>query len=118
MGEEAINKILRRIKDETEDILDGESFNVARITKGKLSGVIDFTCFDKGTLKLVKVCLDEISKKELESLLYFNDSQISTSTILQIDFWKRQGRKPFYRAKLFYNQPNQYISEGLKRLVK
>lgn len=117
MSEEAIKKALRRYRDKTAVILDDESFNVAE-ARGKLSKIFDFTCFDKGTMKLVKVCYQNISKKELNDLLVYSDSQLNANTILQVDFWDRGKRKPFFRSKLFYNRPNQAISPDLQKLVK
>ena len=116
MSEAAVKKILRRIKNSSANLLDSESFNVAE-ARGKLANIVDFTCFDKGVIKLVKVCYKSISKKEIENLLQYNDSQLNATTILQIDFWSKNSHKPFYRSKLFYGKPNQPLCEELKRLI-
>jgi len=117
MSETAVKQALRRYREKTATLLDDESFNVAQ-SCGKLSHVIDFTCFDKGVMKLVKVCYQTISPKELEGLLNYSDSQLNMNTIIQIDFWDKGKRKPFYRSKLFYNQPGQAIPSDLQKLVK
>ena len=117
MGEPAVIKRIRGRIEETVVLLDDESFNVAT-TRGKFSQVFDITCKDKGCDKLVKVCEDTISQKELDDILNFNDVQLSTGTILQIFFWKKNAQRPFARPKLFYNQPDQRIPDDLQNLVK
>ena len=117
MAEEAIKQFCRRCKERTAEILDEESFNVGE-ARGKLARVADFTCFDKASYKIVKSCPGWITQKELDRLLAFNGSQQSASTILQIFFWRQNDQGPFYRPKLFYNQPNQPIPDDLKKLVK
>lgn len=117
MSEVSIKQALRRYREKTAELLDDESFNVAT-ARGKLSKSFDFTCFDKGVFKLVKVCYQTMPSKEFDDLLSYSDSQLSANTILQIDFWDKGKRKPFYRSKLFYNQPNQAIPPDLRKLVK
>ena len=117
MTEESIIQINRRCKERTGELLDDESFNVAE-ARGKLAKVADFICLDKGVMKVVRSCLDGIPKKEFDEFLEFNDSQLQANTILQIYFWEKHGRQPFYRPKLFYNKPDQKISDKLKELVK
>ena len=117
MPDESVKQRIRRIKRSASNILDRESFNVAE-AKGKLSEVVDLVCFDKSGLRLVKVCEEKISNSELSKILHYSDALLDTSTILQIDFWKKNGRKPFYRAKLYYNKPNQIINNELKKLIQ
>ena len=117
MGEPAVIKRIRGRIEETVVLLDDESFNVAT-TRGKFARVFDITCKDKGGDKLVKVCEDSISRRELDDILNFNDVQLSTGTILQIFFWRKNAQRPFARPKLFYNQPDQRIPDDLENLVK
>ena len=116
MAEEAIMQAVRRCRERTAELLDDESFNVAE-ARGKLAQYADFTCFDKGGLKIVRSCYLNISKKELEEFLYFNDSQVQANTILQLFVWSKKSQKP-KRFKLFYNQPDQRIPDDLLKLVK
>lgn len=117
MSEEAVKQALRRCIDRTIDICDDESFNVA-VARGKFSRVFDIMCKDKGVDKFIKVCYRTISQKELRDILHFNDGQLQANTIIQLFFWNKNSRKPFYKPKLFYNIPSQEIPPELKRLVK
>ena len=117
MPDEAIKKQLRRFLDATAKLLNEESYHVS-VAYGKSSDVYDLACCDKGCWKIVKVCLDTISRHELDMLLGFNDTPYDNGTILQIFFWTAQSKKPFYRFKLFYNRPDQPIPDELQKLVK
>ena len=115
MGE-SITRLMREFRMKEMVMLDDESYNVSE-AKGKLSRTIDFTCFDKGCYKLIKICYKCISQKELTELLEFNESPHGSNTILQIDFWDKYKKKP-HREKLFYNDPGQRLPKGLKGRVK
>lgn len=116
MSEDPIKQEMRRLKDRTWHLLDGESFHVWE-AKGKSANVCDFVCFDKSGHRLVKVCLKTIGAAELDRLLRFNESR-DPGTIIQILFWEKHDRVPFYRAKLYYNKPEQPIPAPLQKLVK
>lgn len=117
MSEEAISQKLGDYETKTWQILDRESFCVARAV-GKLAQIAHFTCQDKISFKIIRCCYRTISRKELEDLLFFNDSPSSAPTVIQIFFWDDYGREPFYRPKLFFNQPKQVLPIELQKLVK
>lgn len=117
MSEEPIKQLMRRLKEKTAIELDRESFNVGA-AKGKLAEIADFTCFDIGVFKLVKVCYKTISKIELNNILNYNKNQPHANTIWQLFFWNKYQERAFYKPKLHYNQPQQHLSSELKNLVK
>jgi len=117
MTEPTIVRRQRECRNKTADLLDDESFHVAE-ARGKLAKYFDLMCFDKGSYKLVRVCLDYIPQKELERLLKFNDSPYGSNTILQFFFWDKNARRPACRPKVFYNQPTQELPDHLRKRVK
>ena len=116
MPESSVMQKLRRRKDDTLTLLNEESFNVS-VAFGKLAEVCDITCSDIMGSKLVKVCLDTISKHELNALLTY-DGFRDEYTIIQVWFWRDGEHQPFYRPKLRYMRPNQTIPALLQKLVK
>jgi hypothetical protein len=116
MSESSYKQHLRRVTDKTGRILDEESQNVGKAL-GKLAKVCDFSCHDKLGHKIVKVCLDTISRIDLERLLDFDGCR-DDPTIIQIFFWRNGEHRPFYRPKLRYNCPKQTIPAELQKLVK
>lgn len=116
MADVSLKRKLRRRRKLTEEMLDDESFNVAE-AKGKLSNYFDYTCFDKGSYKLVKVVYDSISKQELEHILQFSDSPFNSNIIIQLWIWRDRERKPAAKPKLFYNRPNQSLPKPLKKFI-
>jgi hypothetical protein len=116
MSDDPIKQQMRRLKERTWHILDKESFHVGE-ARGKATSVCDFICMDKSGYRLVKVCLQTISKIDLDRLLNFNDSR-DPGTIIQIFFWKKHEHQPFHRAKLYYDRPKQAIPAPLLSLVK
>ena len=117
MSEDAIKRQLRGRRSDTASILDDESFNVGEAV-GKLAHVFDFIRFDKGCHKLVRVCLDYVTRQELDRILTFQDGRDESGTIIQLFFWHAGDRKPFYRPKLYYGRPRQTIPGELLKLVK
>ncbi len=116
MSDDPIKQQIRRLKERTWHILDNESFHVWE-ARGKASNVCDFICMDKSGYRLVKVCYQVIGAVELGRLLNFNDSR-DPGTIIQIFFWDKHEHQPFYRAKLYYDRPQQPIPASLQKLVK
>jgi hypothetical protein len=116
MSDTPIMQQLRRRKADTAQLLDDESFNVGAAI-GKMARAFDFSCMDQMGFKAVKVCLDSITPDELELALTWRGSS-HPATMLQLIFWRKGGHKPFYRAKLFYNQPKQVLPAELQKLVK
>jgi len=116
MPEPAILQTMRRLKEKTWPILNEESDYVGS-ARGKAADICDIICFGKLGYRLVKVCLETISKAELDRLLHFNECR-DPNTIIQIFFWHNHEHRPFYRAKLYYDKPNQPIPAALKKLVK
>lgn len=106
----------RRRRSDTARLLDDESFNVGAAV-GKMARVFDFSCMDQMGFKAVKVCLDTITTDDLERVLAWTGSS-HPATMLQLIFWRTGEHRPFYRVKLFYNQPKQPIPADLKKLVK
>lgn len=117
MPDESIKRQLRRCREATANILDEESFHVNE-TSGKAAVVYDFMCFDRGCWKLVKVCVESITRHELRRFLEFSGTPCDNGMVLQIFFWRKRGRHPFYRPKLAYNRPDQEIPPELQKLVK
>jgi hypothetical protein len=116
MSDTAIAQQLRRLREKTWPILNKESDYVGS-ARGKAADICDIICFGKLGYRLIKVCLDTISKAELDRLLNFNECR-DPSTIIQIFFWHKHDHRPFYLAKLYYARPDQPISATLKKLVK
>ena len=116
MSESAVVTKLRRRRKDTMTLLNEESFNVSAAS-GKLAEVCDITCSDIMGSKLVKVCLDTISRHELKRLLDF-DGFRDEYTIIQVWFWRDGEHQPFYRPKLRYMRPGQTIPALLQNLVK
>ena len=116
MADISLKRKLRRRRKLTEEMLDDESFNVAE-AKGKLAGYFDYTCFDKGSYKLVKVVYNNISEQELEHILRFSDSPFNSNIIIQLWIWQGLERKPAAKPKLFYNRPNQSLPRSLKKFI-
>jgi len=119
MSEEAINKILRRIRKETKRDLDQGSYCVYEAT-GKAAEDWDFLCNDYSGYRYVRVFLDTIPKEIYTKLLKYNYSpQLSTQiTTIQFYVWPKYGQSPIARPKLRFNCPEQMIPAILTKLVK
>jgi hypothetical protein len=117
MSDTAIAQQHRRRVLDSAKILNEESFNVWGKPYGKAANICDLSCHDKGCHKLVKVCLETISKKEFDQFLAFDGCR-DEPAIMQIFFWHQGEQRPFYRPKLRYNDPKQFIPADLQKLVK
>ena len=119
MAEEAINKILRRVKNATKKDLDQSSFCVWEAT-GKVAYDWDFLCCDYSGYRYVRVFLDEIPIKIYEKLLKYDYNPQLSSPITTIQFyvWSKYGQSPIARPKLKFNCSEQEIPVSLKKLVK
>jgi len=116
MPDVSLKRKLRRRRRLTEEMLDDESFNVSKAV-GKLADYFDYTCFDKGSYKLVKVVYNSVSRHELNRVLNFSDSPYNSNIIIQFWIWKDRDRKPAAKPKLFYNRPNQKLPKVLEEFI-
>lgn len=116
MPEDKIKRDERTLFNKTLSKLEKESFYCA-LANGKLANIATAVAIDKGAFKIVKAVYDKINKDDLDKLLSFNEAPAAMPCIIEIWFWHEREREPFFRKKLFFNQPTQDI-DNISNLVK
>jgi len=118
--EEVIKRKERSLVEKTIKRLNKESCWCGS-AEGKLAKIATAHGFDKGIYRIIKSVWDFITEEELKSLLYFNEAPNDSPCVIEIWVWDSQNpwaREPKERYKLFYNEPNQRISDELQKIIR